>query len=448
MKVFKFGGASIKDADAIRNAAQIVKTYAGHELLVVVSAMGKTTNALEKILNQYTNGQPHQPLIDSLKEYHLHILRALYNENYPIETEVNKLIRLIEENLSQRYPYDQLYDQIIPIGELISSVIVRSFFEKNGIKSMRIDARDYICTDDRYREGKVSWEATTHKIKTLRPLLKEHVLITQGFIGRNSSGFTTTLGREGSDFTAAIFASCLEASDVTIWKDVPGVMNADPKRMPAATVFDEISYQEAAEMTYYGASVIHPKTIKPLANKNIPLLVKNFDNPSLPGTKIHNCPHTNLPPLTVVKDDQCLISCQVTDFTFINEYQLSSIFHALSQLDIKLNVMQNSAISFSFCIDYRARKVNALIDTLKESFAVEYTTGLTLITVKNYTRVMYEQYVQREGVFLEQSSHSTLHILVAQNTPTEPNTFVKETLLGQNTYQSKKSEDSVNPSRA
>jgi aspartate kinase len=238
------------------------------------------------------------------------------------------------------------------------------------------------------------------------------VTITQGFIGGTPDGLTTTLGREGSDFTAAIFAASLDAHSVTIWKDVPGVMNADPKRLSAATVFRELPFKEAAEMTYYGATVIHPKTIKPLANKGIPLLVKNFDDPTLPGTIIHECRVKELPPLIVFKDNQCLISCKVTDYTFINEQQLQQIFHILSELDIRINVMQNSAISFSFCIDFRESKLKALVNRLQQQFEVYYNTGLTLITVKNYDKEAFDTYRNGPGVILEQLSRSTLQVLV------------------------------------
>jgi aspartate kinase len=258
----------------------------------------------------------------------------------------------------------------------------------------------------------VQWKETEEKIKTLKEVLKNKIILTQGFIGGTKDGLTATLGREGSDYTGAIFGSCLHSESLTIWKDVPGVMNADPKRLPAAIVFDELPFKEAAEMTYYGASVIHPKTIKPLALKNIPLYVKSFDNPTLSGTKIHDCHVDNLPPLIVFKDNQCLISCKVTDFTFINEQQLSSIFEALSQLDIKLNVMQNSAISFSFCVDFRENKVTALIEKLQHYFEVYYNTGLTLITVKNYNDETFDTYRKNPGVIIEQSSRSTLQVLV------------------------------------
>jgi len=252
-------------------------------------------------------------------------------------------------------------------------------------------------------------------MNTLKTVLKNGPVITQGFIGRNGNGLTTTLGREGSDYSAAIFASCLNAQSVTIRKDVPGVMSADPKRLPNAEVFDELPFQEAAEMTYYGASVIHPKTIKPLANANIPLVVKNFDDPTLPGTKIYEIKVKKIPPLIVFKDNQCLISCKVTDYTFVSEDQLSTIFNILVSHEIKINLMQNSAISFSFCADYREDKIKGVIDSLSKNFEVYYNTNLTLITIKNYTAELANQYRTQTDILLEQTSRSTLQLLIKKN---------------------------------
>lgn len=412
MKVFKFGGASLKNAEAIKNMAQIVSTHAGSPLIVVVSAMGKTTNALENILNlKRSSNQPDQE-IQALQDYHINIIKDLFTDYKSILEEVDGIFSLLRIKLSISEDFDMVYDQVVSLGEIISSVIVTKYLQACSIPIQWIDARTYISTDSCFREGKVKWKETSQKIKSLPALLQNQIGLTQGFIGSTSNHLTTTLGREGSDFTAAIFASCLDADSVTIWKDVPGVMSADPKRISNATVFKELPYKEAAEMTYYGASVIHPKTIKPLALKNIPLFVKSFDNPNLPGTKIHDCHLEHLPTLIVFKENQCLLSCKVTDYTFVEEQQLSVIFHALSELDIKINVMQNSAISFSFCIDFRENKVVALIEKLKHYFEVYYNTGLTLITIKNYTAETFDAYRKKEGVILEQSSRSTLQVLL------------------------------------
>ncbi len=305
-----------------------------------------------------------------------------------------------------------MYDQIVSKGELISSIIVHRYLISEKIGSVWHDSRETIVTDNNFREGRVDWSKTLIACESLKSILRDKVIITQGFIGKTEDGLTTTLGREGSDFSAAIFASCLDANSVVIWKDVPGVMNADPKRIENATVFEELPFKEAAEMTYYGASVIHPKTIKPLATRGIPLYVKMFSDPTRPGTKIHECTVDKLPPLIVFKEQQCLISCKVTDYTFISEQQLTTIFHALSELDIRLNLMQNSAISLSICIDFREDKVTKLIERLQQHFEVFYNTGLTLITIKNYDEKTFEKYRKQKGVLLEQSSRSTLQVLV------------------------------------
>ena len=307
--------------------------------------------------------------------------------------------------------YDMMYDQVVSVGEIVSTLILAAYLKKDFPVEW-IDARKYIRTDSTFREGKVQWIETEKKISELKNVLTSNIIVTQGFIGGDATGKTTTLGRDGSDYSAAVFASSLDADSVTIWKDVPGVMNADPKRLEGAIAFEELPFKEAAEMTYYGASVIHPKTIKPLANKSIPLYVKNFDDPSLHGTKIHECIVRNLPPLIVFKENQCLISCKVTDYTFIDEQRLSTIFQALAELNMKINLMQNSAISFSFCVDFRESKITSLIDVLSTQFEVYYNTGLTLITIKNYDNKTYSEYKRKPGIVLEQSSRSTLQILL------------------------------------
>ena len=413
MKVFKFGGASVKDSKGVRNVAIILQSYAMERVLVVISAMGKTTNALERVLNLFQAGQDHQPALHIVKEYHASIMQDLFTDNHEVWGLVNSLWTEAEKQLQKESNPDLVYDQVVSLGEIASTLIVHHFLESKGLNVKWLDARVYIETDDNFREGKVNWDKTCSKIQSIKPLMSEkNLMITQGFLGRTPDGYTTTLGRDGSDFSAAIFASCLQADSVTIWKDVPGVMNADPKRMKAVKVFEELPFREAAEMTYYGASVIHPKTIKPLATKGIPLYVKNFDDPSLPGTIIHECHVDQLPPLIVFKDNQCLISCKVTDYAFITEDHMSKIFNALSQLNVRVNVMQNSAISFSFCIDFRESKVNALIQRLSQFFEVYYNTGLTLVTVKNYDDKTFDTFRKKPGVLLEQSSRSTLQVLM------------------------------------
>lgn len=411
MKVYKFGGAAVRNAAALQNVVSILKNQ-NQQLLIVLSAIGKTTDTLERIVALSQANKSITVEINLIKAYHYEMVDALFEKNNPITSELDKFFNQIETEAIKKDDYDQVYDQVVSCGEIISSLLLSRYLTAQGIDNEWIDARKFISTDNNFREGKVDWEFTKQQTQKLHDILTHKIIITQGFIGSTREGLTTTLGREGSDFTAAIFGSCLNAESVTIWKDVPGVMNADPKRLPAATVFEELPFREAAEMTYYGASVIHPKTIKPLANRGIPLYVKNFDNPLLEGTKIHECKVDHLPPLIVFKDNQCLISCKVTDYTFIDELHLGTIFHSLSEKNIKVNLMQNSAISFSFCVDFRENKIISLVKELSKKFEVYYNTGLTLITIKNYDQKTFNEYRLKPGVVLEQSSRSTLQVLI------------------------------------
>lgn len=412
MKVFKFGGASLKDAAGIRNVGTIIGRHAGQPMVVIVSAIGKTTNQLEYLLSLAQSGKDYLPTLRAINENHLNVARELVEPSNSLFEKLNRVIDQIEKEATGPGDYDMIYDQVVSHGEILSSLLVHHYLVSQGILAGWYDARQIIATDNCFREGKVNWAVTSKNIQGIMESRQHEIVLTQGFIGGTNQGLTTTLGREGSDFTAAIFGSVLQAESVTIWKDVPGVMSADPKRMPDAIVFDELPYQEAAEMTYYGASVIHPKTIKPLANKLIPLYVKSFIDTELPGTIIHQCKVEKLPPLTVFKTNQCLISCKVTDFSFVNEHQLSVIFESISHHDVKINMMQNSAISFSFCADFQESKILKLIDLLSRSFEVYYNTNLTLITVKNYDAQSFDSLRSRHGVLLEQSSRSTLQVLV------------------------------------
>jgi aspartate kinase len=412
LNVFKFGGASVQKAASVRNVASIIKAHTQGSLLIVISAIGKTTNALEKVLETHKAGKDFHPILNKIKDDHLLIMKDLFPENHSLFNQIDRDFVAIEESLKQKGDFDFVYDQVVSWGEILSSRILAAYLKEERIDVEWIDSRKYIQTDSTWREGKVQWDETEKNCEALIPVLNEKIIVTQGFLGGDEKGNTLTLGRDGSDFSAAIFASCLGAFSVTIWKDVPGVMNADPKRLPAAVTFEELPFTEAAEMTYYGASVIHPKTIRPLATKNIPLYVKNFDNPVLAGTKIHECKVFQLPPLIVFKENQCLISCKVTDYTFFQEEQIGIIFDALLKQNVKINVMQNSAISFSFCIDFRESKVAKLIEELSKNFEVYYNTSLTLITVKNYDAKTFEEYRSKPGVILEQSSRSTLQVLI------------------------------------
>lgn len=414
MKVFKFGGASIKSAAAIENMAGIIRQYRGEQLVVVVSAMGKTTNALEVILNLTFRDQLVKSEIEQLKAYHHTILEELFESGHAVFSMVEKIFTTLEKNLHSAVGYDERYDQVVSCGELLSSTIITEYLKTHELPAYWLDAREYIKTNENFREGLVDWRVTEELISHDIPKLTVNkIVVTQGFIGSTADKRTTTLGREGSDFTAAIFASALAAEQVCVWKDVPGILNADPKLVPDAILFDELPYHEAAEMTYYGASVIHPKTIKPLANKNIPLWVKSFDNPNAPGTVIHNCEVHNLPPCTIIKNDQVLISFKVIDFTFVNEENLSLIFHELSLVDLKINIMQNSAISFSIVVDNQPMKIEALINALKDYFEIRYNTGLQLVTLKNYTLEKMNEYSNSRNILLEQISRNNYRVVIS-----------------------------------
>lgn len=391
----------------------IIKANPHNKLLVVVSAMGKTTNALEVLLELKRTGKSYQQQLEEIKQYHLEIINDLFLEDHEIYSTFEKLINDLEANLNQEYAYAIHYDQVVSYGELISSHIIQAYLTLDFPSAIWIDARKYIITDDTFREGKINWDKTFQNIKNEIPkILEEHVIITQGFIGAYQH-LTTTLGREGSDFSASIFASGLKAESVTIWKDVPGILNADPNRVKDAKLFDALSYQEAAEMTYYGATVIHPKTIKPLANRNIPLLVKSFFNPEAKGTIIHSESMPGLPPAVIIKERQSLISMKVKDFTFINEENLKVIFHELSVLNVKINMMQNSAITFSICVDHDENKIQQLVEHLEEHFAVTVRHGLQLVTIKNYTKKALEENINEDSVALEQRTAQNYQALIA-----------------------------------
>lgn len=412
MRVFKFGGASLRNAGAIRNIVSIINSHGKENLLVVVSAMGKTTDALEQIIALSQAGKSFEKEMKALEDYHQQIINDLFPDPNNALQQFSRLMEDLHQAARQKGAYDFVYDQVIGYGEVISSLIIYLFLQHEKLEASWIDSRRFIRTDSTFREGKIQWKETESNLQSLKATLRQQIGVAQGFIGSNPKNETVSLGREGSDFSAAIFGCCLNAESVTIWKDVPGVMSADPKRLPHAVVFEELPYKETAEMTYYGASVIHPKTVKPLANKGIPLLVKSFVDPGLAGTKIYECHVDKLPPLIVHKENQCLISCKVTDYSFINEEQLGVIFQQISESGMRINVMQNSAISFSFCVDYREHRVLQLIASLSKNFEVFYNTGLTLITIKNYDTKTFNEYRNLGGVILEQSSRSALQILL------------------------------------
>lgn len=414
--VFKFGGASVKDAKSIKNLREILFNRLRNHTVIVVSAMGKTTNALEELLNLKLEDKPLYEKSTKLKNYHLEICRELFQpENliFPaIENFFSQLDRILEKPLSKEN-YDEYYDQVVSYGELISSRIVQEYLCAEGIFCLWQDAREIISTDSDYRFAKVKWEKTAAQCqKHLMAKLERFPVITQGFIGSDDKGKTTTLGREGSDFTAAILAHSLRSQSVTIWKDVEGVLNADPKRFPDTVKFEELDYREAAELTYYGASVIHPKTIKPLANLSIPLFVKSFLNPDGSGTQIHHVDKPNTIPCIVVKDEQVLVSFRVTDFTFINESHIHQVYTEIEKLKLRVNLLQTSAISISIVIDKQLFKMEKLIAALAKDFDIRYNESLQLITVKNHNRKIMEELMSDKEVLLEQVTRTTFQIVV------------------------------------
>lgn len=413
MIVYKFGGASVKSAEAFKNLLQIVKSQGSKsQLVLVVSAMGKTTNALEQVYDLAVKNQDYDSALQLCQKYHVGVAQELFPlPDHPVYDRLQNLFSLLQQQLSgigDTADYDKNYDQVISFGELFSSAILHHLLTDHGLANTWLDSRKYIQTDTTWREAKVDWVWTERVMKRDLPqLLQTQLLVTQGFLGGANTGQTTTLGREGSDFSAAIFAYCLSASALYIWKDVDGLLNADPKYFADTVRYPELSYQETIEMAYYGASVIHPKTIKPLANKQIPLYIKSFINPAGEGTKICDCRFEKIAPAFILKESQCLISFSAKDFAFISEKNLGTIFNALSELRIKINLMQNSAISFSVCTDWHEERLQLLLQTLQDQFNIHYNTGLTMYTIKNYDQVSLEAMLANKVVLLEQRTRTT-----------------------------------------
>ncbi|WDF67001.1 aspartate kinase [Sphingobacterium oryzagri] len=417
MQVFKFGGASVKDAESIKNVAHIVAQYKKDELLVVVSAMGKTTDRLMEVTQAYVEqtGEAFH-LLENVKEWHQAILRDLFpTDKHPIFDEIANCFVEVEWILEEdpQDTYDYLFDQIVSTGELVSSKILAAYTAHSGIAVKWVDARDYIFTDNTYREAAVDWEKTEEKIRRDLPaILDNFVIISQGFIGSTSENFTTTLGREGSDYSAAIFASCLNAEDITIWKDVPGVLNADPKWFDHTELIPELSYTDAIELTYYGATVIHPKTIKPLQNKKIALNVRSFVNPSAPGTFIRST-NQGLPvPSFIFKVNQVFVNIQPRDFSFIVEDNLSHIFNLFHHNRIKINMMHNSAISFCVSIDDTGKNIDTLLAELEKRYKVSVEKGLELITIRYFNQETIDRVLVNKQIVRELKDSYTCQLLV------------------------------------
>lgn len=418
MKLFKFGGASVKDAAGVKNVKSVLETVGYEDVLVVISAMGKTTNALEIVIkNYFEKSKELKSSIQDIKKYHIEILLDLYgdekNPNFTSAYEaVNKHFEDLEYFLNHNKSpnYNFVYDQIVSFGEIISTTIVSHYYNHEGLTNSWLDVRNYIKTDNTYRDANVDWDATQKCISKLGK--KKTLYITQGFLGADENNFTTTLGREGSDYTAAIFAYCLGAESVTIWKDVPGVLNADPRYFENAVLLNQISYREAIELAFYGASVIHPKTLQPLQKKEIPLFVKSFVNPTLPGTKVSK--GADLEPRTscfIVKKNQILISLSSIDFSFIMEENISEIFGLFHQFKIKVSLIQNTAISFSVCVEDKFNKFNELKAVLSKKFKVAYNENVSLYTIRHFDQVAAEMVEKNKKVLVKQISRETLQIV-------------------------------------
>ncbi|NND87813.1 MAG: aspartate kinase [Flavobacteriaceae bacterium] len=418
MKVYKFGGASVKDAEGVRNVANVLKLTNTTDALIVVSAMGKMTNALEKIVSDYFKDKASYRQAESmLIDFHLPIIEDLFGSQAPpviatVRDLIQELSQFLQRNKSKNHAF--VYDQVVSYGELISSVLLSTYLEQIGYTNRLLDVRTCIQTDDNYRDAKVNWESTQQNI--LAQVSTNGITITQGFLGAEQThNFTTTLGREGSDYTAAIFAYALNAEDVTIWKDVPGVLNADPRHFDAPILLHHISYKEAIELAFYGASVIHPKTLQPLQRKEIPLYVKSFLDPLAPGTRVGK--GVALDPQTscfILKKDLVLISLSSLDFSFMMENHMGEVFKWLHQYKMKVELIQNSAISFSVCIDNKYDHLEALLQKLREKFKVRWNEDVTLLTVRHSSPKEAKALEKGKTVLLKQESRETLQLVVKQ----------------------------------
>lgn len=425
IRVFKFGGASVKDPDAVRNVASVIAERQGSPLVIVVSAMGKMTNALEDLSNAFyhKSGDVRQHF-DAIRDVHWDQATQLLPEGHPVFGELNDLFVEVEWVLEDEPPaeYNYMYDQIVSIGELLSSRILSAFLKESGIRHKWLDARDVIKTDNTFREARINWPATQKGVDAVvKPALEEYnCIVTQGFIGCTSENFTSTLGREGSDYSAAILAFCLDAAEMTIWKDVPGVLTADPRKFINVELIERMTYREAVEMTYYGAKVIHPKTIKPLQNKNIPLYVKSFDEPENDGTWIGTDLDSILPPVVVMEENQALIHIATRDFSFVAEHHLSMIFELFAKERLKINLMRNTAISFTVCCQYDAAKFKRFTEAVQGNFSVVVDRHLALFTIRHSTQSTIDFILKDKIVLLEERFKNTVQYVVKHTPAVSP----------------------------
>jgi aspartate kinase len=417
MKIFKFGGASLKDADGVKNVLEVLKTVGHEDVLIVISAMGKMTNALELVIkNYFEKNSEFNASLQEVKKYHNQILMDLFDDEesdvfFAVNSHLADLEYFLRSNKSPNYSF--VYDQVISYGEIISTTIVSHYFNEQGLKNNWIDVRNFIKTDTNYRDGNVDWEQTQKLIS--KGINKKNLNIIQGFLGSDENNFTTTLGREGSDYTAAIFAYCLGAESVTIWKDVPGVMNADPRYFENALLLNQISYREAIELAFYGASVIHPKTLQPLQKKEIPLFVKSFVNPLLPGTSVSKGADLEPRiPCFIIKKNQLLLSLSSLDFSFMVEEHMSEIFALFAEQKIKVNLIQNSAISFSVCIEDSYGNFKALKAALSKKFLISFNENVSLYTVRHFDEEASQIVEKNKTILLKQISRETMQVVTIE----------------------------------
>jgi aspartate kinase len=416
MKVFKFGGASVNSVERIQNVAEILRSYSNEQLVVIISAMGKTTNALEKVTEAFFRGEKEQSLdlFNTIKQQHLttakYLLVQRFNACY---SQMNDFFTEVEWLLHDKplRSYDYYYDQVVCVGELLSTCIVSHYLNEVGVGNKWLDVRDILRTDDNFRDANVDWEYTEEHIQSALNNRADTIYLTQGFIGATDENESTTLGREGSDYTAAIFANLLNADSLTIWKDVQGVMSADPKQFPEATYLGDLSFTEVIEMAYYGAQVIHPKTIKPLQNKNIPLQVKCFLDPTAPGTTISNKKVKDLPPIVVVKEKQVLMHLHSQDFSFVGEKPMSRLYEMFGKLKFKPNLIQSGAISVQICVDEHPEKIDQLAAAASTIFDVELERGLTLLTIRHFNQGLLHKMTQEKQVLLQQETRDTVQVV-------------------------------------
>jgi len=420
MKVFKFGGASVKDGAAVRNVSHILSLFKGDKITVIISAMGKTTNEMEKIVQALwdRNESEYDRLIQDRIQFHRGILNELFlNDSFSIYNEIEAVFDQLLQKYNQPLStlFDLEYDQIVSLGEVVSTMIVAAFLKEEGSSVAWADARELIRTNATYREGTVDWTVTEKIIREkFTPVFQNtDIQVTQGFISHTDEGFTTTLGREGSDYTAGIFAYCCDAESVTIWKDVPGMLNADPKWFDNTVKLDSISFREAIELAYYGATVIHPKTIKPLQNKGIPMYVKSFINPHDEGTIIQeSMENDHLIPSFIFKMNQLYLSITPKDFSFIVEENLSDIFNRLASINAKINLMQNSALSFSVALDQDKINGEKLLSLFNDTYNVKYNEGLELVTIRHYDQATIDRVTENKELIVEQKTKQTARFLL------------------------------------